>query len=110
MIKKKEIIKEYKEKISLLNKYNEFYYDKSNPIVDDVKFDFLKKEVKLLEKKYNFLKNKLSPSTTVGYKPSKNFIKSKHRKPMLSLSNAINKEDLLNYEKKILNFLNLEKK
>ena len=110
MIKKKEIIKEYKEKISLLNKYNKFYYDKSNPIVDDEKFDLLKKEVKLLEKKYNFLKNKLSPSTTVGYKPSKNFIKSKHRKPMLSLTNAFNEEDLVNFEKKILNFLNLDKK
>ena len=110
MIKKKEIVKEYKKKISLLNKYNKFYYDKSNPIVDDEKFDLLKKEVKLLEKKYNFLKNKFSPSTTVGYKPSKNFIKSKHRKPMLSLTNAFNEEDLVNFEKKILNFLNLDKK
>ncbi len=110
MIKKKEIIKEYKEKIKLINKYNKHYYDKSNPIVDDVKFDLLKIEVQSLEKKYNFLKNKLSPSATIGYKPSKNFIKSKHRMPMLSLSNAFNKEDLLNFEKKIFNFLNLDKK
>ena len=110
MIKKKEIIKEYKEKIKILNKYNKFYYNNNNPIVDDGKFDFLKKEVQLLEKKYNFLKNKLSPSVAIGYKPSKNFIKSKHRRPMLSLSNAFNKEDLVNFEKKIFNFLNLDKK
>ena len=104
MIKKKEIIKEYKKKIKLINKYNKYYYDKSNPIVDDVKFDLLKIEVQSLEKKYNFLKNKLSPSATIGYKPSKNFIKSKHRIPMLSLSNAFNKEDLLNFEKKNIQF------
>ena len=104
MIKKKEIIKEYKEKIKILNKYNKFYYNNNNPIVDDGKFDFLKKEVQLLEKKYNFLKNKLSPSVAIGYKPSKNFIKSKHRRPMLSLSNAFNKEDLVNFEKKYLIF------
>jgi len=110
MIKKKEIIKEYKKKIKLLNKYNKFYYDKSNPIVDDVKFDLLKIEIQSLEKEYNFLKNKLSPNITIGYKPSKNFIKSKHRRPMLSLSNAFNKEDLANFEKKIFNFLNLDKK
>ena len=36
----------------------------------------LKKEILLLEKKYNFLKSKNSPSKIVGYKPSKNFKKS----------------------------------
>ena len=32
---KKKIIKEYKEKINLLKNYNEFYYEKSKPIVSD---------------------------------------------------------------------------
>ncbi|MEA3423053.1 MAG: NAD-dependent DNA ligase LigA, partial [Bacillota bacterium] len=59
--------------------------------------------------KYNFLKDKESPSISVGYKPSKNFVKSKHRVQMLSLSNAIDKEDLRNFEKRIFNFLNLNK-
>ena len=36
----------------------------------------------------------------------KNFIKSKHRVKMLSLSNAFDKEDLENFEKKIFNYLN----
>jgi len=40
--------------------------------------------------------------------PSKNFKKVKHKEPMLSLSNAFNQDDLLNFEKKILNFLSLE--
>ena len=100
MIKKKEIIKEYNKKIELLNKYNKHYYDKNNPLVDDIKFDHLKIEVQNLEKKYIFLKDRLSPTISVGYKPSKNFEKSKHRVPMLSLSNAFDYEDLQNYEKK----------
>ena len=110
MIKKKEIIKEYNKKIELLNKYNKHYYDKNNPLVDDIKFDHLKIEVQNLEKKYIFLKDRLSPTISVGYKPSKNFEKSKHRVPMLSLSNAFDYEDLKNYEKKIFNFLNITKK
>ena len=44
-------------------------------------------EIFELEKKYDFLDNKLSPSKNVGFKPSKNFLKSKHRVQMLSLSN-----------------------
>ena len=45
----------------------------------------------------------------VGFKPSKNFKKVDHKVPMLSLGNAFNKDDLINFEKKILNFLNLKK-
>ena len=40
---------------------------------------------------------------------SKNFIKSKHRQKMLSLSNVFSEEDLINFEKKIINFLDFQK-
>ena len=66
----------------------------------------LKNEIIDLEKKYNFLKNKNSPSKNVGFKPSKSFEKYKHKVPMLSLSNAFDEEDLINFEKKIFNYLN----
>ena len=97
--------KEYLKKISQLQKYNSAYYDKSSPIVTDSEYDKLKKDIIDFENKYNFLKNPNSPSLTVGFKPSKNFKKKKHKVPMLSLSNAFDKEDLLNFEKKILNYL-----
>jgi len=102
-----EINKIYLEKIKLIQKYNKFYYNKSSPIVTDYEFDQLKKEILDLEKKYSFLKNKNSPSFSVGFAPSSNFKKVKHKIPMLSLGNAFNKEDLLNFEKKIFNFLSL---
>ena len=105
-----KIKKKYLEKIKILKKYNESYYNRSKPIVDDSVYDQLKKEIFELEKKYSFLKSKDSPSLKIGYKPSKNFTKVKHKIPMLSLNNAFNREDLINFEKKILNFLSFKDK
>ena len=102
---KKEIQKLYQKKIKLLNKYNQHYYDKNKPLVDDKYYDELKINILSLEKKNDFLRSKESPSKIIGYKPSKNFKKSIHRVPMLSLANAFTEEDLINFEKKILNFL-----
>ena len=102
----KDLIKnQYQKKIKLFKKYNKFYYDESNPKVSDKEFDELKKSILELESNYKFLKSKDSPSEIVGYRPSKNFKKVFHKAPMLSLANAFNEEDLINFEKKILNFL-----
>ena len=104
---KKQITKDYLYKIKLLEKYNKNYYDKDSPIVSDQEYDFLKKNTIDLENLHKFLNNKQSPTKTVGFKPSKNFEKVKHKVPMLSLGNAFNEEDLKNFEKKIINFLSL---
>ena len=109
-MKKKEIQKKYNNKIKLINKYNDYYYNKSNPIIDDQTYDNLKKEILQLEIDYNFLKSENSPSKVVGHKPSKNFKKSLHKVPMLSLGNAFSEEDLDNFEKKIKKFLSLNEK
>ena len=42
---KKEIQKKYHHKIKLINKYNDHYYDKSKPIVNDQIYDNLKIEI-----------------------------------------------------------------
>jgi len=102
---KKKIKKEYDNKIQNLIKLNKHYYEFSKSLVDDQEYDKIKKKLLLLEKKYNFLKSEDSPSKIVGFKPSKNFKKVSHRVSMLSLSNAFSEEDLKNFEKKIINFL-----
>ncbi len=102
---KLEVKRIYKDKLNLIKKFNKFYYNKSKPIVTDEEYDNLKSEIILLENKYNFLKSKNSPSKSVGHKPSKNFKKANHKVPMLSLANAFSEEDLINFEKKIINFL-----
>jgi len=99
--------KEYEKKIKLFKKLNEHYYNLSKPLISDQKFDKLKDDIIILEKKHNYLKSKDSPKVSIGFKPSKNFLKIKHKIPMLSLGNAFNKEDLINFEKKIVNFLSL---
>ena len=100
--------KEYKEKIKQYKKYSKKYFEDSAPIVSDRDFDLLKKEILDLEKKFNF-NDKDSPSKVLGFTPSKNFEKFPHRVKMLSLANAFDEEDLINFEKKITNFLNLSK-
>ena len=102
----KDIEKKYLKLLKEIQRYNEFYYDKNSPIVSDQEYDKIKEEILKIEKNNKLLINNLSPSKTVGFKPSKNFIKSKHRVQMLSLSNAFNKEDLHNFEKKIFNYIN----
>ena len=103
------IKKEYSKKIELIKDHNKNYYEKDSPIVTDQEYDYLKKEVLDLELKYKFLKSKDSPSITVGFKPSKNFKKVNHKVAMLSLANAFEEEDLKNFEKKILNFIDKKK-
>ena len=95
--------KDYKKKIELLDKYNKYYYQNQKPLVSDKEYDNLKNEILILEKNFGFNDSK-SPSVKVGFKPSKKFEKFKHKVKMLSLSNAFNKEDLLNFQKKILIF------
>ncbi len=100
------IKKKYKEKVKSLNYYNKKYFDDNISEINDANFDKLKKEILNLEKEYKFLKDKDSPSNKVGFKPSKNFRKVFHRAPMLSLANAFDEDDLINFEKKIRNYLN----
>ena len=102
---KKDIQEKYNKKIKLIKKYNKFYFDKNESLVTDKDYDQLKKDIFLLEEKFKFLKSEISPSNFVGFKPSKNFAKVLHKVPMLSLANAFTKDDLVNFEKKITNFL-----
>ena len=107
---KKSLIKQkYYQKLSLLNYYNKKYYDDNLSDVTDAEYDQLKKELLELEQKYNFLKNQNSASKLVGFKPSKIFKKALHKVPMLSLANAFTEDDLINFEKKIFNFLSKDK-
>ena len=108
-MKKNLLKKEYLKKIELIQYYNQKYYNENISEISDSKFDLLKKEILELEKKHIFLNSKDSPSNTVGYKPSKNFKKVAHRVPMLSLGNAFDENDLINFEKKILNYLDKDK-
>ena len=105
---KEKIIKTYKEKFLKLINHNKLYHDKDSPIISDSDYDKLKQEILLLEKKYNFLAKLGNVESTIGFTPSNKFKKIKHTKPMLSLSNAFSEKDMVDFIKKIENYLNLK--
>ena len=107
-MKNQEKIKNlYKEKIKKLLKFNQAYFEKDSPIVSDSAFDKLKKELIELAAKNPYLKKIENLDNLIGSKPSAKFEKIKHSKPMLSLSNAFQMKDMLDFKKKINNFLNI---
>jgi len=102
-------LKEYKEKIALIEKLNKAYYNNDKPLVSDAEYDEIKKDILNFEKKNPEITDKNSPTKKVGFAPSEKFSKVKHLVPMLSLDNAFTKEDVEDFLKKIRNYLNFEK-
>ncbi|MEY3170471.1 MAG: hypothetical protein RL765_518 [Pseudomonadota bacterium] len=102
-------LKEYKEKITLIEKLNKAYYLNDKPLVSDAEYDRIKKDILDFEKKNPKIISKDSPTKKVGFAPSEKFTKVKHLIPMLSLDNAFTKDDVEDFLKKIRNYLNFEK-
>ncbi len=104
---KNEIIKSYKQKAKEIKKHNKHYFIDDHPKITDAKFDELKKEFLKLESEHGFLKELNLSKNLVGFSPTNKFKKIKHIKPMLSLANAFNSEDMKSFIKKINNYLNI---
>ena len=105
---KKKILTQYKKIINTLEKHNKHYFINDNPIITDSEFDKIKKHALQLEDKYPYLQKLQKPATKIiGAKPSNQFKKVKHLAPMLSLANAFKQDDMIDFLKKIKNFLNI---
>ena len=87
--------------VALLNKYNREYYELDAPSVSDQEYDRLMAELILLETENPEYLSKLSPSQRVGGKVLSGFEKIVHKRQMLSLGNAFNEDDLINFDKRI---------
>lgn len=99
-----EIIKLRKE----LKNYEYHYYVLDEPLISDYEYDQLYKKLLTLENKHPDFFDRYSPTQRVGGDVEEKFNKIKHIKPLLSLSNAFNKEDLLNFNRQICQELNAE--
>ena len=106
MKNKSQITSLFKKKISEIKRHNDFYFNKDRPVISDKDYDNLKKEIIELQNKYKFLKDQKPLEDLVGSPPTNKFKKVKHLRPMLSLSNAFDKNDMIDFIKKIKNFLN----
>ncbi len=91
-----------------IEKYNYHYYVLDNPIISDNEWDQLFKQLEALESKNPNLIDINSPTQRVGAKPLDGFKTDKHRMPMLSLSNAMNNEELKSFNERIKKLLKTE--
>ena len=101
-----EIQEKYKKLRSEIEYHNNLYYNEDNPVISDMEYDFLIRELKELEKNYpEFLGNEedgeSSPTEKIGGIASEKFSKVQHRVPMLSLSNTYNISEIEDFDKRI---------
>lgn len=86
---------------SVLNEHNYRYYILSQPIISDIEFDKLLKELEKLEQEYPDFFDPNSPTQRVGSDLNKEFVQVQHQYPMLSLSNSYSEEELKDFDQKI---------
>ena len=91
-----------------LNDHNRRYYELDSPIISDTEYDTLIRELQELEAQYPNYKDPNSPTMRVGGKPLNKFGSVKHTVPMLSLANAMNVDELVNFDSQIRKLLNRE--
>ena len=77
------------------------YYVLDNPEIADAEFDLLMQQLLKLEAAHPELITPDSPTQRVGGKPSEGFVKVRHSRPMLSLDNAYNEEELRAWERRV---------
>ncbi len=77
-----------------LRHHEHLYYVMDAPVLTDAQYDALMNRLKALEAEHPELVTADSPTQRVGGKPADGFQKVAHSRPMLSLDNAYNEEDL----------------
>ena len=77
------------------------YYVLAQPTISDSEYDKLIKELEALEKEHPGLITSDSPTQRVGSDLTKEFKQVEHKIPMLSITNATNENDLLEFDKSI---------
>lgn len=85
--------------------HNYRYYTLDDPVISDQEYDRLFRELVELEREYPELAAPDSPTQRVGAEPQERFRKVQHRRPMLSLANAFDEDELRAFFKRISNLL-----
>ena len=88
-----------------LNHHNYRYYVLNDPIISDFQYDEMFRNLESLEKKYPKFKTLDSPTQRVGAPILKSFTSIKHRTQMLSLSNAKNQHEIIDFYRRVLKLL-----
>lgn len=103
----KEKIKEEIEKLRKEIEYHNYrYYVLADPVISDEEYDKLIKKLIELEKKYPEFQSPDSPTQKVGGGLISGFRTVAHSKPMLSLDNTYNEEEIEEFDKRVKKILN----
>src|ERR1700690_3715358 len=83
------------------------YYQQDKPTVTDAAYDALRERNTAIEKRFPDLVRPDSPSRRVGAAPTGKFKKVRHAVAMLSLDNAFEEQDVIDFVARIRHFLKL---
>ncbi|WP_425220752.1 NAD-dependent DNA ligase LigA [Pseudomonas sp.] len=87
--------------------HNYRYYVLDEPAVPDAEYDRLFNELKAIEAEHPDLITPDSPTQRVGGAPASGFGEVKHEVPMLSLGNAFAEQDMLDFDRRVREGLDL---
>lgn len=105
MEKIKTEIEELRKRI---NQHSYAYYVMDNPTVSDYEYDLLFRRLLELEEKYPQFITAQSPTQRIGAIPSNSFEKITHPTPMLSLANAFSNNELILFDQRVKNILQID--
>ena len=84
-----------------IRRHEHLYYVLDDPQISDADYDQLMLELRRLEQANPALVTPDSPTQRVGGKPKEGFAKVPHSRPMLSLDNAYNEEELRDWDRRV---------
>ena len=100
-----EIVREADALRERLDNWNYQYYVLDRPTVPDAEYDRCMQRLQQLEAQYPALQRPDSPTQRVGAAPLDKFRQVSHELPMLSLDNAFNEQDMLDFNRRLLDRL-----
>ena len=103
-----KVRKRIEELRDLIRYHNARYYVYDAPEIPDAEYDRLMRELQDLEARYPETITPDSPTQRVGAEPLEGFATVRHRVPMLSLANAFSDEEVLDFERRILERLGVK--
>jgi len=84
-----------------LERHEYLYYVLDQPEISDAEFDRMMRELKELEDAHPELRTPDSPTQRVGGKPREGVVTAPHSSPMLSLDNALNEQELREFDARV---------
>ena len=91
-----------------LKRHAELYYVQDTPEITDFEYDQLLRELAAAEENYPELLTADSPTHRIGGAPREGFVKAEHSEPMMSLDNALDKDELRSFYVKTAQALGME--